>query len=66
MIHSTDTAFHATPEEEAVLTNSISLTHLMVNVPQSEAPSPENIRPGNDEWTPELFEPGVECSLERR
>jgi hypothetical protein len=26
--------------------------HLMVNVPQSEAPSPRDIRSGNDEWTP--------------
>jgi hypothetical protein len=33
---------------------------LMVNVPQSEAPSPQDIRPGNDEWT---VTPTVDCRV---
>ena len=37
------------PKESAVLTHSALLAHLMVNVPHSEAPSPKNIRLGNDE-----------------
>jgi hypothetical protein len=39
---------------------------LMVNVPQSEAPLPKNIRLGNNEWTGTLAGNLPMCSLERR
>jgi hypothetical protein len=41
----------STPHPEGISSTSFSglAAHLMVNVPQSEAPSPRNIRPGNDE-----------------